>query len=106
MRNSFSATSKIAALSVVGVALASLAGLSANAAQPRLAPQAHLPLGMSMNRLMVAVLDDAAHGIWAGGNKKGTLSATEWVEVEMNTYQLQAAATLVSTGGTGAADSG
>ena len=59
-----------------------------------------------MNRLMVAVVDDAAHGIWAGGNKTGKLSATEWVEVEMNTYQLQAAATLVSMGGTGAADHG
>jgi hypothetical protein len=61
---------------------------------------------MSMNRLMVAVVDDAAHGIWAGGNKTGKLSALEWVEVEMNTYQLQAAATLVSMGGTGTADHG
>jgi len=93
-----------ATLLAAGVGVASLIGWSANAAQPGAAAQASLPLGMSMNRLMVAVVDDAAHGIWAGGNKTGKLSASEWVEVEMNTYQLQAAATLVSMGGTGAAD--
>src|SRR6476661_5163255 len=95
-----------ATLLVAGVGLSSLIGWSANAAQPGAAPSASLPLGMSMNRLMVAVVDDAAHGIWAGGNKTGKLSALEWVEVEMNTYQLQAAATLVSMGGTGTADRG
>jgi hypothetical protein len=47
---------------------------------------------MSLNRLMVAVVNDAAHGIWAGGNKDMPLSSDEWVEIEMNTYQLQAAA--------------
>jgi hypothetical protein len=107
MKKSFSSTSKIiAALSLAGVGLASLVGWSANAAQPGAAPPVSIPLGMSMNRLMVAVVDDAAHGIWAGGNKTGKLSALEWVEVEMNTYQLQAAATLVSMGGTGTADHG
>jgi hypothetical protein len=49
-----------------------------------------LPLAMSMNRHMVAVVDDAAHGIWAGGNKNMPLSAEEWIEIEMDTYQLQA----------------
>ena len=34
------------------------------------------------------------------------LSGDEWVEIEMNTFQLQAAATLVSIGGTGPADRG
>jgi hypothetical protein len=61
---------------------------------------------MSLNRLMVAVVDDAAHGIWAGGNKNERLDNLEWVEIEMNTYQLQAAATLVSIGGSGPADRG
>jgi hypothetical protein len=109
MKISFSSTSKIvavAALSLASIGLASPVGWSANAAQPGVAPPVSLPLAMSMNRLMVAVVDDAAHGIWAGGNKTGALSASEWVEVEMNTYQLQAAATLVSIGGTGKADQG
>jgi NADH:ubiquinone oxidoreductase subunit E len=55
---------------------------------------------------MVAVVDDAAAGIWRGGNKTYPLSTRQWVEIEMNTYQLQAAATLVSIGGTGPADRG
>ena len=81
-------------------------GWHANAQQREVFPPVFLPLGMSMNRLMVAVVDDAAHGIWAGGNKDIALSGDEWIEIEMNTFQLQAAATLVSIGGTGPADRG
>ena len=61
-------------------------GWHANAKQREVFPAAFLPLGMSMNRLMVAVVDDAAHGIWAGGNKDTALSPVEWVEIEMNAY--------------------
>jgi hypothetical protein len=94
----------VAALSLASVGLASLVGWSPTLAQA--VPPAFLPLQMSLNRLMVAVVDDAAHGIWAGGNKNEALTDSEWVEIEMNTYQLQAAATLVSIGGTGPADRG
>ena len=92
----------VVAFSLAAVGLASLVGWSA----AQSVPPVFLPLQMSMNRLMVAVVDDAAHGIWAGGNKKEPLNGLEWVEIEMNTYQLQAAATLVSIGGTGPADRG
>jgi hypothetical protein len=91
-------------LSVFGAV--GMIGWQANAQQREVFPPGVLPLGMSLNRLMVAVVDDAAHGIWAGGNKNTALSPDEWVEIEMNTYQLQAAATLVSIGGTGPADRG
>ena len=107
MKTSFSYTNKIvAALSVASVAVASLVGWSANAAQQVTAPPVFLPLGMSINQLMVAVVDDAAHGIWEGGNKKVPLTKDEWVEIRMNAFQVQATATLVSIGGTGAADRG
>ena len=100
----------LVALSLASVGLASLVGWAPSLAQvdsPRLAfPPPFLPLQMSLNRLMVAVVDDAAHGIWAGGNKSEPLNDLEWVEIEMNAYQLQAAATLVSIGGTGPADRG
>ena len=92
----------VAALSLAAVGLAFLVGWSA----AQSVPPVFLPLQMSINRLMVAVVDDAAHGIWAGGNKNEPLDDLEWVEIEMNTYQLQAAATLVSIGGTGPADRG
>jgi len=94
----------MAVLSLASVGLASLVVWGSSSAQT--VPPTFLPLQMSMNRLMVAVVDDAAHGIWAGGNKKEPLTDLEWVEIEMNTYQLQAAATLVSMGGTGPADRG
>jgi len=94
----------VAALSLVSVGLVSVVEWSPSLAQA--VPPVFLPLQMSLNQLMVAVVDDAAHGIWAGGNKKEPLTDLEWVEIEMNTYQLQAAATLVSMGGTGPADMG
>jgi hypothetical protein len=100
---------KIAAtlLSVIVLGAVGTIGWHANAqSQSGFVPPGFLPLGMSMNRLMVAVVDDAAHGIWAGGNKELPLSRDEWVEIEMNTFQLQAAATLASIGGTGPADRG
>src|ERR1700689_4513124 len=107
MKNSLSSNSKILVkLSVASVSLAALVGWSANAAQSEVAPPVFLPLGMSINQLMVAVVDDAAHGIWEGGNKKTPLSADQGVEIKMNPFQLKAAATLVSMGGTGAADHG
>jgi hypothetical protein len=93
-------------LSVSVLGALGMIGWHANAQEREVFPPAFLPLGMSMNRLMVAVVDDAAHGIWAGGNKNTPLSGDEWVEIEMNTFQLQAAATLVSIGGTGPADRG
>ena len=51
----------VAALSLASVGLASLVGWSPSLAQA--VPPVFLPLQMSMNRLMVAVVDDAAHGI-------------------------------------------
>ena len=90
MANALSRTgvTKIAAtlLSVSVFGALGMIGWHANAQQREFFPSAFLPLGMSMNRLMVAVVDDAAHGIWAGGNKDMPLSADEWVEIEMNTF--------------------
>jgi hypothetical protein len=65
-----------------------------------------MPLSISINALMVAMVDDVAHDIWEGGNKGGALTGQEWRIIEEHAYQLQAAATLVSLGGTGQADRG
>jgi hypothetical protein len=56
---------KIAAtlLSVSVFGALGMIGWHANAQQREVFPPVFLPLGMSMNRLMVAVVDDAAHGI-------------------------------------------
>jgi hypothetical protein len=79
-------------------------GWSASAA-PKTAPKgAYLPLNMSINQVMVAVVDDAAHMIWEGGNTGKPLTKGQWQTIELHTYQLQAAATLISLGGTGKSD--
>jgi len=79
-------------------------GWSASAAQKAAHPGAFLPLNMSINQVMVAVVDDAAHSIWEGGNTTKRLTDGQWQTIEAHTYQLQAAATLISLGGTGKVD--
>jgi hypothetical protein len=102
---------KIAAtvLSLTFLSALGIMGWHANAQskpQSGFIPPGFLPLGMSINQLMVAIVDDAAHGLWEGGNTDMPLSELEWVEIQMNTFQLEAAATLISLGGTGPADRG
>ena len=81
-----------------------VAGWSASAAQKTAHRGAFLPLDMSINQVMVAVVDDAAHSIWEGGNTNKRLTDGQWQTIEAHTYQLQAAATLISLGGTGKVD--
>ena len=105
MKIAFAPGRKMAvALSIAVLGALIAVGWSASAA-PKTAPKgAYLPLNMSINQVMVAVVDDAAHMIWEGGNTDKPLTKGQWQTVELHTYQLQAAATLVSLGGTGKSD--
>jgi cytochrome c556 len=94
------------ALSIVVLGTLIVVGWSAGAAQKAAPKVAYLPLAMSINQVMVAVVDDAAHIIWEGGNTQKTLTKGQWQTIELHTFQLQAAATLVSMGGTGKSDAG
>jgi cytochrome c556 len=91
------------ALSVAVLGVLIVAGC-ARGAQKVVPKGAFLPLNMSINQVMVAVVDDAAHMIWEGGNTQKPLTKGQWQTIELHTYQLQAAATLVSLGGTGKSD--
>jgi hypothetical protein len=64
-----------------------------------------IPLETSVNALMVALVDHAAHEIWEAGSK-ATLTGRDWQTVEQHAIQLVAAGTLISLGGTGRADKG
>lgn len=69
----------------------------------------HVPVPVSINALMVAVVDHSAHAIWDAGNvarNGGTLTGRDWQEVEQHSIQLAASGTLISLGGTGTADFG
>ena len=96
----------VASLAVAAVSALTMIGWTANAAQQNTGQTPFLPLSISINALMVGVVDDVAHDIWEGGNKNSALNAREWIVIEEHAAQLQAVATLVSLGGTGQADRG
>lgn len=66
----------------------------------------HVPVPVSINALMVAVVDHSAHEIWDAGNEAGTLTGREWQEAEQHAIQLAGSGSLISLGGTGTADAG
>jgi len=55
--------------------------------------------------MMVALVDHAAHEIWEAGSAE-MLTGRDWQTVEQHAIQLIASGTLMSLGGTGAADAG
>lgn len=57
----------------------------------------------SINAIMVAVVDWAAHEVWEAGYAE-TMTGRNWLTVKQYATQLLASGTLVSLGGTGAAD--
>lgn len=59
----------------------------------------------SVNAIMVALVDHAAHEIWEVGSKS-TLTGRDWQTVEQHATQLIASGTLISLGGTGRSDAG
>jgi len=61
------------------------------------------PLKTSINALMVALVDHAAHEIWEAGSAD-RLTGRDWQTVEQHAIQLVAAGALVSLPGTGPKD--
>jgi hypothetical protein len=64
-----------------------------------------VPLQTSINALMVALVDHAAHEIWTAGAAE-SLTERDWQTVEQHAIQLVSSGTLISLGGTGVADAG
>jgi cytochrome c556 len=62
-----------------------------------------IELQTSINAMMVAVVDWAAHEVWEAGYAD-TLTGRNWLTVKQYATQLLASGTLVSLGGTGRAD--
>ena len=69
----------------------------------RLAPS--VPLAVSVNALMVALVDHGSHEIWDVAETPPE-SDTDWEQLEYHAIQLAAAGTMISMGGTGPADAG
>ena len=85
-------------------AYALLGGATGLAQAPAAAP--HVPVPISVNAVMVALVDQAAHEIWEGGNQARNLTDREWLLIEQHSLQLAGAGSLISLGGTGPADRG
>lgn len=98
-------TSRASSIRILGLALAgsliAIAGWRVSQAQS----DDHLPVATSINALMVALVDHAAHEIWEAGSAQ-TLTGRDWQTVEQHAIQLIGSGTLVSLGGTGIADAG
>ena len=69
--------------------------------------RAPVPLAISINAVMVALVDHASHVLWdAGREGQAPKTDQDWEELEHHAMQLAAAGTLISLGGTGQADDG
>ena len=62
-----------------------------------------VPLKTSINALMVALVDHAAHEIWEAGSAE-RLTGRDWQTVEQHAFQLVASGALISLEGTGPQD--
>jgi hypothetical protein len=89
-----------------GVSALLVYGCNASGEEASTQPPAVSPV-VSVNALMVALVDHASHELWnvetEGGAPK---SDKEWREVEHHATQLAGAGTLIAVGGTGKADPG
>lgn len=78
-------------------------------AEPLLPPpaQIEIPHAVSVNAVMVAVIDHSAHFIWDVA-REGNAPETDadWLKIELHATQLAAGGTLIGLGGTGQADAG
>ena len=99
-------TAKILAVAaLLGASAYGLLGSAASLAQAPAAPP-YVALPISINAVMVALVDQAAHEIWDGGNQDRDLTDREWLLIEQHALQLAAAGSVISLGGTGPADHG
>ena len=66
-----------------------------------------IPMPVSINALMVTLIDHSAHYIWDYGflSTERELTDDEWQIVEYYSVQLAASGPLITLGGTGSADS-
>jgi hypothetical protein len=65
-----------------------------------------LPVPVSINALMVTMIDHSAHHVWDHQALERELSDEEWRIVEYFSIQLAGAGSLITLGGSGPADAG
>jgi len=96
----------LACAALLAVSSSGLLGVNASLAQAQAVASPYVPLPISINSVMVSLVDQAAHEIWDGGNQDRDLTDDEWLLIEQHALQLAAAGSVISLGGTGSADHG
>ena len=94
---------------LLGMSALLLYGCNTTADQPQAntAPAPAVTPVVSINAVMVALVDHASHVLWDVEKKGGApKSDSEWIEIEHHAVQLASAGTLIAAGGTGKADQG
>jgi hypothetical protein len=73
--------------------------------QQTVAPAPSVPLNVSLNAVMVGLVDHASHSIWdAATPKKAPKTDKEWEEIQHHAIQLAAAGSVIAMPGTGKSD--
>ena len=73
--------------------------------QETAAPAPSVPLGVSINAVMVGLVDHASHSIWeAATPEKAPKNDKAWEEVQHHAIQLAGAGSVIAMPGTGSAD--
>lgn len=105
------ALSRIPALALAG-GMTLLSGCSSQPPAPPTGTEATPPApivtpALSVNELMVAMVDNAGHVLWdVEVEAQAPKNDADWVELEDHAVQIAAAGTLIQLGGTGQADAG
>lgn len=98
-KNSLAATLALFALSMSPHAMSD----DAEANRTSTTDREFIEMQTSLNAIMVAVVDWAAHEVWEAGYAE-TMTGRNWLTAKQYATELLAAGTLVSLGGTGRAD--
>lgn len=77
--------------------------IAAQSAEPSSTDREFIEMQTSINALMVAVVDWAAHEVWEAGYAN-TMTGQNWLTVKQYATELLVSGTLISLGGTGSVD--
>src|SRR4030095_5624627 len=73
--------------------------------QQTVAPALSVPLGVSINAVMVGLVDHASHSIWdAATPEKAPKTDKAWEEIQHHAIQIAAAGSVIAMPGTGKSD--
>ena len=73
--------------------------------QQTVAPAPSVPLGVSINAVMVGLVDHASHSIWdAATPQRAPKTDKAWEEIQHHAIQLAAAGSVIAMPGTGSSD--